>query len=111
MRLHRTIGKPITLDDLREKVDLLARATGCPMRFIASRDRTKSKGYAIAVAEGATWEMPSILSRGDIGRTRREADKTLDAMLAAVCLAKGNDFLRIIDTQDRQAAANALKNL
>lgn len=79
----------ISLDDLRSKVDRLSKASGIPFAFIASSERASGRGYQITpTGPFASHVMPRVFRGGELGLTRVEANKTLDAMLAGIAMTQ-----------------------
>jgi hypothetical protein len=77
MTSSKTVNKPITLDSLKEQVSVLSKVSKCDLTFIPSRERRVGKGYAIAMTNG---------DRLEIGLTRKDAKRTLDAMVNGIAL-------------------------
>lgn len=75
------MSKPVTVESLRDKVATISGLTGTQFHFTPGTIRG-SKGYAMRPVDPA--KASPFIPDGMIGRSRHEANRTLDAILAGI---------------------------
>lgn len=80
------VTRPITVESLEDKVRFISALTGIDFRFIPGTVRG-SNGYVLKPRDPKK-ETP-YFPDGMIGRSRHEANKTLDAILAGIGFVAG----------------------
>ena len=79
--------RQLPIKNLEDKVDLISALTGVRFKFV-SQTRNPNLGY-ILLADKNAMEMVWLPSR--LGYSRREANRTLDAILGGIELCLGSD--------------------
>lgn len=91
-RQARNVCSPITIDGLREKVARLSKESGIEFKFIPSAERHRSRGYKIIVEDTTVAEnLPIGFRNGELGKSRGDANRILDAMLAGISMGKNTN--------------------
>ena len=89
-RFH-TVTKQITMAGLKGKVDFISGLTGIDFKFSPGTAKD-SKGYLMRPANPE--KASPFLPGGLIGRTRHEANRNLDAILAGIGFVAGVPMVR-----------------
>lgn len=80
-RLSVDVTRPISIEGLHAKVKFISKLTGLDFQFVPGTISNR-RGYLL-LAYGGLKESP-FLPGNLIGRTRTEANRTLDAILAGI---------------------------
>lgn len=81
MRRFELVSKPVTVESLRDKVATISGLTGTQFQFVPGTVRG-SKGYMMRPVDPE--KASPFIPDGMIGRTRHEANRTLDSILAGI---------------------------
>lgn len=81
MKRFKEVSALITIDRLQRKVDFISKLTGIEFNFVPGTLRG-TRGYMMLSKDPA--KASPFIPDGLLGRSRHEANKTLDAILAGI---------------------------